>query len=240
VFYIFVHAPAEVVPFLVFALSGGAIPLPITVMQILAIDLGTEILPALALGREPAEPGVMDDPPRSRKEHVIRGTMLVRAWAFLGPICAVLSMGAFFYVLVRGGWHLDAPVGSGDPLHQTYLEATTMTFLAIVVCQVGTAMAARTEHAALRSIGFFSNGLLLAGIAFELGFALALTYVPLLQDAFGTAAVPPYLLLILVPFPFVVWGADELARFVVRRAHGATARKNGTFGPMAPRRPAVG
>jgi calcium-translocating P-type ATPase len=240
VFYIFVHAPAEVVPFLVFALSGGAIPLPITVMQILAIDLGTEILPALALGREPAEPGVMNDPPRSSKEHVIRGAMLVRAWAFLGPICAVLSMGAFFYVLVRGGWHLDSPVGAGDPLHQTYLEATTMTFLAIVVCQVGTAMAARTEHASLRSIGFFSNGLLLAGIAFELAFALALTYVPLLQDAFGTAAVSPYLLLVLVPFPFVVWGADELARFVVRRAHRVAPRGNGTFGPMAPRKPAVG
>ena len=64
VVYIFAHATPEVVPFLVFALSGGAIPLPLTVMQILAIDLGTEILPALALGREPAEPGLMQRPPR--------------------------------------------------------------------------------------------------------------------------------------------------------------------------------
>ena len=62
--YIFAHATPEVVPFLVFALSGGAIPLPLTVLQILAIDLGTETLPALALGREPAEPGLMDRPPR--------------------------------------------------------------------------------------------------------------------------------------------------------------------------------
>ena len=54
ILYIFAHATPEVVPFLVFALSGGAIPLPLTVLQILAIDLGTEILPALALGREPA------------------------------------------------------------------------------------------------------------------------------------------------------------------------------------------
>ena len=51
-------------PFLIFALSGGAVPLPLTVLQILAIDLGTEILPALALGREPAEPGLMERPPR--------------------------------------------------------------------------------------------------------------------------------------------------------------------------------
>jgi magnesium-transporting ATPase (P-type) len=58
VFYIFAHATPEVVPFLVFALSGGLIPLPLTVIQILAVDLGTETLPALALGREPAEKGV--------------------------------------------------------------------------------------------------------------------------------------------------------------------------------------
>ena len=75
--YIFAHATPEVVPFLVFALSGGAIPLPLTVMQILAIDLGTEILPALALGREPAEPGLMQRPPRPRSEGVIQRPMLV-------------------------------------------------------------------------------------------------------------------------------------------------------------------
>ena len=66
ILYIFTHAVPEVVPFLVFAVSGGAIPLPLTVLQILAIDLGTDILPALALSREPAEPGLMDRPPRPR------------------------------------------------------------------------------------------------------------------------------------------------------------------------------
>ena len=67
--YIFAHATPEVVPFLLFALSGGAIPLPLTVMQILAIDLGTEIVPALALGTERAEPGLMQQAtsrPRAR------------------------------------------------------------------------------------------------------------------------------------------------------------------------------
>ena len=59
-------------PFLVFALGGGAIPLPLTVLQLLAFDIGTETLPALALGREPAEPGIMQRPPRDRSEGVIR------------------------------------------------------------------------------------------------------------------------------------------------------------------------
>jgi magnesium-transporting ATPase (P-type) len=78
--YIFTHAVPEVLPFLVFALAGGTIPLPLTVMEILAIDLGTDTLPALALSREPAEPGLMDRPPRRRGQGVINGRMLARAW----------------------------------------------------------------------------------------------------------------------------------------------------------------
>ena len=153
ILYIFAHATPEVVPFLVFALSGGAIPLPLTVLQILAIDLGTETLPALALGREPAEPGLMDRPPRARSEGVIDRALLVRAWVFLGLIEAALVLGGFFFVLLRAGWSPGDDVSSGQPLHDAYLQATTMTFAGIVACQIGTAFAARTERASLRSVG---------------------------------------------------------------------------------------
>jgi len=217
IFYIFVHFPPEIVPFLVFALSGGAIPLPLTVLQILAIDLGTETLPALALGREPAEPGLMQQEPRPRSESVITPSMLGRAWLFLGPISAFLVMCGFFFVLTRSGWSPGAPVGDGHPLHHAYLEATTMTFLGIVVCQIGTAFAARTDRASLRSIGLFTNSLLLWGIAFEVAFAAAIVYVPALQGVFDTVAVSPEYLAVLVPFPVVVWGADEIRRWLVRR-----------------------
>ena len=108
-------------PFLFFALSGGRIPLPLTVLQLLAFDVGTETLPALALGREPAEPGLMERPPRPRSEGVIRPPMLLRAWLFLGLICACLAMAGFFFVMLRGGWHLGAPTGHGSPLHHVYL-----------------------------------------------------------------------------------------------------------------------
>ena len=167
--YIFAHTTPEVVPFLVFALARGAVPLPLTVLQLLAFDVGTETLPALALGREPAEPGIMNRPPRPAGEGVIRRAMLLRAWLFLGLIAACLQMGAFFYVLLRAGWHPGAATGPGSPLHHAYLQATTMTFLSMVVAQIGTAFAARTERASLRSVGPFSNPLLLAGIAAELG-----------------------------------------------------------------------
>ena len=215
--YIFAHATPEVVPFLVFALSGGAVPLPITVMQILAIDLGTEILPALALGREPAEPGLMQRPPRPRSEGVIRAPMLYRAWVFLGLIEAALVLAGFFWVLWRAGWTEGADVSAGSPLHGAYLQATTMTFAGIVACQVGTAFAARTDHASLRSVGVFSNRMLLWGIASELVFLVALVYVPVLQDVFGTAPLGATEIAILTTFPFVVWGADELRRYWIRR-----------------------
>jgi magnesium-transporting ATPase (P-type) len=221
IFYIFVHLTPELVPFLVFALSGGAIPLPLTVLAILAIDLGTETLPALALGREPAEPGLMDEPPRPRNQGVIRPGMIARAWLFLGLLSAALALFGFFYVLVGAGWHLGDATGEGTALHRAYLQATTMTFLGIVVCQIGTAFAARTEHASLRSIGVFTNTLLLWGIAFEVAVAAAVVTLPPLQAAFHTALPEPSALALLLPFPFIIWGADELHRYA-RRARRST------------------
>ena len=216
ILYIFTHAVPEVVPFLVFALSGGAIPLPLTVMQLLAIDLGTDTLPALALSREPAEPGTMDRPPRPKSEGVIRPALLARAWGFLGVISAVLVLVGFFVVLHAGGWHLHAATGVGTPLHHVYQQATTVAWLGIVACQVGTAFAARTDRVSLRSIGVFTNPLLLGGIAAELVLAAALIYLPFLHHVFGTAALSPTQLAVVVPYPFVIWGADEVRRWVQR------------------------
>jgi magnesium-transporting ATPase (P-type) len=215
--YIFAHATPEVIPFLVFALSGGAVPLPLTVLQILAIDLGTETLPALALGREPAEPGIMSRPPRARGQNVIDRTMLARAWGLLGGVSAVLVLAGFFVTLLAGGWHPGAPVEEGTPLHHVWQQATTMTFLGIVACQIGTAVASRTQRASLRSIGFTSNRLLLWGIAFEVVFAAAVAAAPPLQRIFGTQLPQPWQLALLLPFPVIVWGVDELWRWQIRR-----------------------
>jgi len=218
ILYIFAHSTPEIVPFLVFALARGAVPLPLTVLQLLAFDVGTETLPALALGREQAEPGIMNRPPRPRSEGVITRAMLLRAWLFLGLIAAILQMGAFFFVLIQAGWHPGDATGPGSPLHHSYLQATTMTFLSMVMAQIGTAFAARTDRASLWSVGVFSNRWLLAGIAMELALAAAIIYLPPLQDLLSTAALPPRLLLLTVPFPFIVWGADEIRRYLLRRA----------------------
>jgi magnesium-transporting ATPase (P-type) len=112
-----------------------------------------------------------------------------------------------------------------------------MSFLAIVACQIGTALAARTEHAALRDVGLFSNRLLLYGIAFEIAFAVAVVYLPFLRFVLGTAAVSPSNLLILLPMPVLVWGADELWRAARRRSvvvrDGIDQRHAAAPGPRA-------
>ena len=150
--------------------------------------------------------------------------MLARAWGFLGVISATLVMAGFFLTLRHAGWHPGASTGPGSPLNHGYRQATTVAWLGIVACQVGTAFAVRTDRASLRQVGVFTNKLLLAGIAVALAFAAALIYMPALHDFFGTAALSPGQLATVAPFPFIVWGADEIRRLLVRRRASRQAR----------------
>ena len=225
--YIFTHAPAEALPFVVFAVSGGRIPLPILPLQILAIDLGTDTIPALALGREPGEPGIMQRHPRPREAGIIQPGMLARAWLRMGLVEAFLAMGGFLAVLLVAGWSPGDPTGAGHPLHHAYLQATTMTWAGIVAGQIGASMAARTTHASLRDIGLFSNRPLIRGIVFELVFAAAIIYAPPLQSLFHTAGLVPWQLALLATFPMIVWGSDELFRAWRRRRYRAQLRVGG-------------
>lgn len=241
VLYIFTHAIPEAVPFAVFVLTAGAVPIPIGVLQILAIDLGTDTLPAQALGREHAEPDLMDRSPRPRKERLITPGLLGRAWLLMGMVSAALTMTMYLAVLLHAGWHPGAPVGPGSALHDVYRQATTITFATIVACQIGTAFAARTERASLRSIGPLSNRLLLAAIGGEIAFAAILIYLPVLQPIFGTAPPPGWAITLLPVCSAVVWGADELHRFL-RRARTRTKTRGMTRAetePRAERKPAA-
>jgi calcium-translocating P-type ATPase len=228
--YIFAHATPETLPFLVFALTGGAVPLPFPVLLLLAFDVGTETLPSVALSRDPAEPGIMDRPPRRHSEGLIRRPMLIRAWLFLGLIVSLLSLAGFFYVLAQAGWHPGDPTGAHTRLHHAYQQATTMTFLGVIFGQIGTAFAVRTQQASLRSIGVFSNRYLLWAIAGELAIAAVFVFTPTCEALLGTAVPPARDLLLLVPFPFIVWGADEFRKYMVRtrfsRPHSSPELRN--------------
>lgn len=165
--YIFTSNTPEAVPFILFAFSGGRIPLALNVVQILAVDLGTDIVPALALGAEPSKPGVMERPPRRRTDHVITPALLTRAYVWLGPLqgCATMAAFYFFYWIYghhQGQW-LDLPT-SGS----LYQGASTMALAMIVTTQIGNLFAHRGERLSIWRLGWFTNRLVWLGIATEL------------------------------------------------------------------------
>ena len=218
--YIFAHLGPEAIPFVFFALFP--VPLALTALLILAIDLGTETLPALALGIEPPEPDGMDRPPRPRNERLITRGMLFRAYLFFGLIEGALVMAAFLFVLNRGGWQWGTPMAESDPLLRL---ARTVAFVGIVSTQVGTAFACRTERVSTFRMGILSNRWLLVGVGLEIVLTMALVYVPPLQQFFQLEAMPASLWLLVVPFGPIIFAADELRKWFVRmRPSGAKER----------------
>jgi P-type Ca2+ transporter type 2C len=211
--YHFCSNVGELLPFVAWGVSGGAIPLPLTVMQVLAIDLGTDMLPAIALGTERAEAGTMTRPPRPRSERLLSRRVLARVYGFVGLLEGIAAMTSFFVGCLLGGWR----PGSALPSTGTaYLQATTMTQTAIVMGQVGAGQAMRTERRSVFSVGLLSNRLLLVGIAFEVALAVALVYVPGLNAAFHQAPIPASWWLVLVVWAPVVFFAEEARKAVVR------------------------
>lgn len=148
--------------------------------------------------------------------------MLAQAWGWMGLVSAALVLGGFFSVLLCAGWSPGDDVDAGSALNEAYVRATAMTFAGIVACQIGTALASRTERASLRSVGLFTNPLLLWGILFEVVFAAAVIYLPPLQPIFHTAPLGPVELATLAPFPVIVWGVDELRRAYKRGPAGVS------------------
>ena len=209
--YIFNSNIPEAVPFVLFVLFS--IPLPLNIMQILAVDLGTDLLPGLALGVEPPEPGIMDRPPRSRRDRLIDWPV-ARRFTFLGLLNAGASISAFFFVYLSAGWRPGLEMAAAGPLYE---RATTMCLAGIVASQIGNALAIRTDRESIFTVGLFSNRLLLWGILSEVLILLALSYLPFLQRIFGTAPLTGYDLLFLLIFPPLMLLADELRKAWHRR-----------------------
>jgi magnesium-transporting ATPase (P-type) len=182
--YILSSNVPELVPYLAFVLFR--IPLPLTIIQILAVDLGTDILPALALGAEKPDPGVMSRPPRMRKERLLSWRLLARAYLFLGALEAAGSMAVYFIVLGAGGWQYGTPLGPADPL---YLRATSACLATIVVMQMMNLFLCRHPVKSSLSFGLASNSYLLLGLVAEMGAILFILYTGAGNWLFGTAPV---------------------------------------------------
>jgi Ca2+-transporting ATPase len=222
--YILASNVPEIVPFL--AMVIFKIPPALTILQILAIDLGTDMLPALSLGAEPPEPGLMTQPPRQRQTPLLNRGLLARAYGFLGVIEATAGMVAFFAVWQRSGYGLIALravtpgilTGEADPVTlQLFSQATTATLVAIVACQVGNLFACRSEWRSAFRIGWGRNHLIALGLLVEWSLVLVLLYWPPLQRIFTTTPLTGWQWGMIAMWPLLLLGAEELRKVFVSR-----------------------
>ena len=202
----------ELVPYLAFVLFR--IPLPLTIIQILAVDLGTDMLPALALGAEKPDPGVMQRLPRARNERLLSWGLLVRAYLFLGVLEAAAAMAVFFFVLEAADWHYGVSLDRNDPL---YLQATSACLATIVVMQMMNVILCRHPFRSSLSVGLFGNRYILLGLAAELGVILFIIYTPAGNWLFGTAAIGAEVWLLALLGAALMWLLEEVRKAWLRR-----------------------
>lgn len=172
---------AEVTPFLVWALSGGRIPLALGVLQILALDIGTDTLSAVALGAEPAEGRALEGPPA--RGRLLDRSVLRRVFGILGPVEAGVGMAAFLASLFAAGWRPGMPFPGGRAL----LAASGATFAAVVVGQTANAFACRSTTTWPGALGWFTNRLLVVGASIEVAIAAGFLLVPPVAATLGHA-----------------------------------------------------
>ena len=201
--YLFSHNLAELAPILAATFAGFPL-VPLTALQVLAIDLGSDVLPALALGAERPEPGTMDRPPRPPAEHLFSWAV-ARRFLFLGSIQSAGVVFAFFWRIHTA--HLPFSAFSWN--NPTYREALTMTQAGIVVSQFFNSFTVRTSRESVLRAGLLSNPPLIAAGLFGLGIMAAISYLPALQAVFHTAPLRLSDWLLLVFFGALLLVADE-------------------------------
>jgi len=223
--YIFSSNVAEVLPFLLTASIG--IPPALTVRQILAIDMGTDILPALALGMEKPEPDNMRHPPHFKSQRLLDRSLLVHAFLWLGLIEAALCYLGYLAVFLFSGnaVHLDLEFLNHFSFPQLFsipgdvnAVARTVFLAGMVVAQIGNAFACRTSRVRNTQIGWGSNLTLLGSVALAIAILLGLIYVPPLREAFNNRVFPEMLWGVLILYAPVIYSIEWLRKSLVRRS----------------------
>ena len=230
--YIFASNVPEIAPFLLSTLTP--IPLALNVMQILAIDLGTDLLPAMALGMEKPEPDIMSRPPVRRTSALVDRWLVARAMV-IGVVQTCLCYAGFFFVYHQAGYTnllglpaIDAASGAelaADPVGQVALVASTVFLAGVVTAQIGNAYVCRTERGKVRRLGILSNRWLLGAAVASLVMLAVMVYVPPVAAVFGNAPIPLAYWPLLLSFAPLVFLVDWLRKAVWRRYPGAGGAK---------------
>jgi sodium/potassium-transporting ATPase subunit alpha len=210
--YILTSNVPEILPFVAYVLFP--IPLPMTVVQILAIDLITDMLPAIGLGNEPPEADIMQRPPRRRQERLVSYKTFIRSYGIVGPVEALLSFAVFFYILHSGGWSYGDRAGVDSIL---YAQAAGAFLVTIIFSQVGNVLACRTNRQSAIPYLKRINSWIVAGVLFELSFCVVIVNVPVFHHFFTTAPFSIEIWITILAAPVVVFIIEEFRKLLVRR-----------------------
>ncbi|HSL36990.1 MAG TPA: HAD-IC family P-type ATPase, partial [Arthrobacter sp.] len=176
---------AELTPFVIWALSGGRFPLALSVLQILALDIGTDLLPALALGSEAPSKGTLKRPPERR--HLMDRALMCRVFGLLGPVEALFEMTAYTSVLLGAVWTPGAELPASDVL----MAASGAAFTTVVLAQLANAFACRSASVPPWRLGWFTNRLLVWAVLAELGLLAVFLFLGPLAALLGHAPPSP-------------------------------------------------
>ena len=210
--YILASNVPELVPYILFFIAG--FPLALTVPQILAVDLGTDLIPALALGNENSEGNVMKRKPKSKKDKLLTVNLFLRAYGFLGMMEAIILMSVFMFYLYSKGYHFGDILENNNKI---YIEATSIALTSIILSQIGTGFAVRSNSDSLFKIGIFTNSFYLYGIIYELVLLILILYIPSLKNIFSTTEFDLTFIWYLMLIPFILIISEEFRKYIVKK-----------------------
>ena len=178
------------------------LPSPLTPIQLLWLNLVTDAFPALALGVEPAEPGLMEEPPRDPRESIISGDVRTN----------LISQSIFITIAVLASYIIGLKWIFPDSIE----GAHTMVFATLITSELLRAFSVRSTKYTLKELGFTSNPHLIKAVILSFALLLVVMYVPVLRELFEVVSFTwewiPVLALALIPLVF-----GEVAKVVRRK-----------------------
>jgi len=217
--YVLVSNGPEILPYLLYIVFP--IPLPLSILQILSIDLGTDLIPAMGLGQEPPDQEAMQRPPRRLTDRLLDLRLLTHSYLFLGLFEAGYSLLLFFYVLDQGGWQLGERLSPSDPLVRSASGAVLAT---IILMQIGNLVGRRSQTRSGIDLGLVTNRFIVVGVALEIAFSWALLYWPPVQTLLGTGPLPLHVYALAWLGPLLIFVVDYLRKRLASRLAPASHR----------------
>jgi len=205
--YVLTHNSAELVPYLLYVVLP--VPLALSVLHILSIDLAADMTPSIALGQEPPDEDVMERPPRSLRERLLSRSLVSLSYGYLGVVEGAWASFLFFLVLIQGGWQYGEMPPAGDPLMRSAMGITLAT---IVLSQMGNLVGRRSARGTGIDRGLLRNPLTLFGWSLQIIFAAGLLYYPPLAAVMGTGPVGLHVFALAWAGIPLLFGADYLRK----------------------------